>query len=412
MSPQRRFRRLTVTAVVSAAGLGTAVLVTAAPRSDSAPIRLVYGSAGHASKTGHKKKPKPVIVIEPGWRIVDAPAVFAGHSFDGLADVSALGPQAAWAVGQVDAGKLSSKPLLKLWDGNSWRTDATPPVPAWAVSSGFTQVKALSANNVWIFGFAQRATGVSRGLAWHWTGVRWQITDLGAAQDGIHAVVAGPREIQVTGFAAVDSRRKAWAKRFDGKTWKRIPIPAYATQLRARTAKDIWAVGQTSPNRTTALHWTGSAWRSVAVPAKIHGRTYTLTAVLPTGPREVWATAAVDNPKSTALDSGGSALLRWSGGVWKTVAFRPTSGAPLALSSDGAGGIWFTVSKLVSGSRLLHVGSGGKLTISKAPARAGTLGEINAFALIPGTTSVWAVGGLAADTVDGGQVPAIDKYGA
>jgi len=397
-------RRIAVTLILSAAGCGAVVVLAQAsvPGGQGAPIRLMYGNGSH--------KKKPAALIQPGWRIVDAPAAVAPWS-TGLADVSALGPRQAWAVGEADdiAGQRSV-PVLKVWDGNSWRTDATPPLPAGVTEAGFTQVRAITADNVWIFGWGRRGAD-TYAYAWHWAGTRWQTTELGRSLDGVHAAVGGPRDVQVTGFVTAASGRKPWAKRYDGTSWKKVPMPAYAHALRGRTGKDLWGVGETKAGKPAAMRWTGKAWSLVPVPAKLHGHDYTLTAVLPIGPRNVWATAAVRGKGTSSPDTAGSALLHWTGAGWTQVVGHARTGAAGLPAADGAGGVWYTTSKTATGSRLVHYTPTGKGTTSRrAPATSGTASTLTALTLIPGSRSLWAVGSLAAASGprDGS---AIDKYG-
>jgi hypothetical protein len=79
-----------------------------------------------------------------------------------------------------------------------------------------------------------------------------------------------------------------------------------------------------------------------------------------------------------------------------------------AIASDGHGGLWFSgISASAQPPRAVHRSASGVWSASKLSAGDG---DVEGLALIPGTTSLWAAGGLektsGADAVIWGHGPA------
>ena len=80
-----------------------------------------------------------------------------------IADVAALGPKNAWAVGNADEGSDVGQALH--WNGTAWKTVAMPFVAR--------KVGAVSAGDVWAVG-----ENSQQPLAAHWDGTSWKSSPL------------------------------------------------------------------------------------------------------------------------------------------------------------------------------------------------------------------------------------------
>src|SRR4029453_15298905 len=90
--------------------------------------------------------------------------------------------------------------------------------------------------------------------------------------------------------------------RWDGDRWLPVAAPSPGTtlnELRAVDASepnDVWAVGRTSSGlgeQPLVLHFDGSEWSDVELPAEIDG---VLNGVAAISPADVWAIGSVGAP--------------------------------------------------------------------------------------------------------------------
>jgi hypothetical protein len=199
--------------------------------------------------------------------------------------------------------------------------------------------------NGWLF-------GGHRALHFSWP--RWRVVSLGDV--GQVFAAAGATARSVWAFTAGGSRHKAQALRWNGRAWRSVPLPdlhlAKGVMLLPEAAyadsqSDVWLAGQLTarPRRPVLLHWDGTAWRQVPVPASIP-------------------------------------------------AFRVAG-----LTGDGAGGVWFLAIRVGSASYSFRHYAAGQWTEQAIPANglpganpADVTFNIYAIARVHGTTSVWATG--------------------
>src|SRR5205823_5145941 len=134
--------------------------------------------------------------------------------------------------------------------------------PAWlAVSSPnggtadnvLSGVSAVSATDVWAVGYYTDTNSLDETLIEHWNGTSWSI-------------VASPNP--GTGNNILQS-------------------------VSARTASDVWAVGEYQPTpganfQTLTLHWTGSAWAQVSSPNGSSSINNDLLGVVSISASEAW----------------------------------------------------------------------------------------------------------------------------
>ena len=117
-------------------------------------------------------------------------------------------------------------------------------------------------------------------------------------------------------WAVGDNGLRGAILHWDGRTWRRVASPLFAFDIDALSAKDIWAVGSSSPGgletRPRAEHWNGSRWKTVPTPG---GSGAYLRAVAALSPGDVWAVGAKKR---------GPLLEHWNGTAWGSI----MSGAP------------------------------------------------------------------------------------
>lgn len=176
----------------------------------------------------------------------------------------------------------------------------------------------------------------NRVASYHWQGERWTLVPTATPPDPLaHGVVAadvvsvsadeawivGTRSIVNSGPLDPDG---ALIQRWDGTRWSFVDNPAASVRgaqlisVTALSANDVWAVGMW-PNDAgvqvpLAMHWGGSAWRTVDVPTGIAPAA--LRGVSGTAPDDIWAVGAQTKP---GTDLAIPLVMHWNGSVWRTV---------------------------------------------------------------------------------------------
>lgn len=155
----------------------------------------------------------------------------------------------------------------------------------------------------------------------------------------------GPDPNNVSGLLTSDSARDAWSVwtgsgsaivlHWTGSAWTRVPVPAKlngyvqsAVAIGASSASDFWLFG-TYRGTGAALRWTGRTWVLRAIPSWVLRRasgTVTATAAA-FGPGNVWV---------FSTGAGGYAA-RYNGRTWEKV---PMPEVPADVSVAGSAGIW------------------------------------------------------------------------
>jgi hypothetical protein len=355
-------------------------------------------------------KPPSQRVSQPGWRVVDLTSA-GGYPGDQLEDVATVGAKDAWAVGST-GGYRDSRPLIRRWDGNSWRTVTAPPLPGGAQNGVLRKILAYSPTDVWIFGDRRVGDLIGpSGFGLHWNGANWRTTDFGGGTV-TDAVASGPNDLWVVGDRSTKTNPfLPFARHFDGRHWKKAAVPGGAWALSARSAKYIWAVGETSGKvtRATVARWNGTKWRSMPRPRPVLRRhvEYRISDVLARGAKDVWATLTLSD-LSRGGTPAGSLLMHWNGRQWTQAGLGLRRDTLFDLTPDGNGGLWLLSFVSPTRTDLLHYAKG-KITRQKAPATSGTTGDLRSLTLIPGTRSLWAAGDLVRQNH---TVAAVYKYGS
>jgi hypothetical protein len=354
----------------------------------------------------------------PGWRITKLVESPAGYTF--LQGVAASGKSDAWVVGTT-----VQTLVIDRWNGGRWKPLAVPAAFTLSGSGGVNDsvIGAASAGDMWTFPAVSNGT-TNVNYALQRDGGTWKTFKLTGAN-----VISGTAVFSLsdawafgfaTGNAAASGYPRPYVARFNGHAWKRASMPGDALGVSPLSANDIWAygpsvksLGQSTPD-VIAMHWNGKAWGTLAVPRyKLSGQRAYVQQLVALGPSDLWAYEDLPVNRGTGQPAGpGLVLAHWNGHRWSSV-IKDTSDTGMgALVSDGHGGVWLQAVNVTSGAdEFLHY-SAGRLSRVAEPTRAGydTSGGISGVALIPGTESLWAVGG-ATSNASGAEEGAILKYG-
>ncbi|MFI5896124.1 hypothetical protein ACIA5D_39090 [Actinoplanes sp. NPDC051513] len=322
-----------------------------------------------------------------GWTTVASPSEVPGDNYLYGADSS--GASNVWAVGVVYPPTGGSSHSLALrYDGTAWR-----PVPRTGLPSDDTLrgVDAVSTGDVWVVGEHRAGIGRYETMAAHWNGTTWtreptpngnpdgmnHVYGVAAAGGTVWAVgnyadpsspanrrklilqraggawrvSAAPARATYESLAAVDATGPgdAWAVgsattdiasapltpltlHWNGTSWVSMTLPAPAgtalTGVDARTPSDVWAVGSTSGAQPYVAHFDGTSWRRVTTPA-IGGELTDVVALSP-------STAV-----AVGRSNGAPLILRWNGTSWIRES-TPASSNPFltGAAAAGPGSVW------------------------------------------------------------------------
>lgn len=326
----------------------------------------------------------------PGCGQVPAPSPPADSLLGGVATLSHTN---AWAVGlsrSADGEVISG--LTEHWNGTAWRV---MPSPKPGQSSALSAVAIVSAGNAWAVGsYAGDALTGDTSLIEHWNGTSW--TRVPSPHPGgvswLSAVTAiSSRNVWAVGDYATQlgGNDKAFTVHWNGKTWRRVPVPVTGTStlsgVTATAWNDVWAVGgsENAVRQVMILHWNGQAWQRAAYRGPA-GSSY-LSAVSAVSATDVWAVGNTIR----GTDTGPAFTVRWTGRKWLRVPIPDAGTSALsgvtAISAQNAwaagGGAGGTVIEHWNGASWTAVPSA-------APGVSSDLAAVAASS----ASNVWAVG--------------------
>ena len=349
----------------------------------------------------------------PGWRAFET--VSPHHIQVQLNAVTAIAPNQAWAVG---ATGTSPGNIVEHWNGRSWQP-MNVPARLLRRPGPLSDVSATSPANVWTFDVS--------GNWLHFNGSKWTAGHLPVPRNGslgglliTSTSVVGRRSIWAFGWAVAAGGWAPYAARLNGATWQRSPVagPAITSVGFADASviapNNIWdLLGGFPPSVNTLVHWNGHRWRTVALPASLV-KAAELNSVLALPDGTVWVAGFIPHG-STAADA---VVARLTGHSWKIVHLPPARSFPgdylQQLVPDGAGGMWALglVACCTNAGPFWHYRDGkwaGPIFVPHT--FAGFLHGTQALARVPGTTSVWAVGGEYGAHVPNNEIGVILLYG-
>jgi len=228
---------------------------------------------------------------------------------------------------------------------------------------------------------------------------RWRVVRDARGPD-LWAVTARPGELWAVGD---DGSHPAILRRQAG-IWRTSASPFFALDVDASSARDVWAVGSSSPGgeltRPRAAHWDGARWR--AAPVAGRPATY-LRAVATLSSRDAWAVGA---------DVRGPLVEHWNGTRWSRSAAGPEDGLLHGVDALSPQAIWAVGTQGMqtlgpqSENPLVERLEGGRWQPLSSP----ILEWVDANLLAVDAVSaddVWAVG--SADT-QGGRAPLVERW--
>src|SRR3954452_25478258 len=257
------------------------------------------------------------------------------------------------------AGSAVALGVVVATGGPAWAATATQiPVASTGFFGGFLGVDAVSPSDGWAVG------GNGNGVVQRFNGTRWNLfpsPDLlnGGANNwalltGVDATSAGNAFAVGQSTAAAGGAKTAVALRWNGSAWSRQVVAGPAgtdtefTGVKAFSAGDAWAVGQTAPagstfRNTLAMHYNGTAWAAVPTPSP-GTRTNFVTAVDGISGTDVWMAGYTLNlPYGNRFRQ--SLIEHWNGSTWTQIP-TPNNGSTdlydiAGLSSTDTGAVGY-----------------------------------------------------------------------
>ncbi|KAB2352197.1 hypothetical protein [Actinomadura rudentiformis] len=277
----------------------------------------------------------------PRWRAV---LTSTEKQPDRLTSVVSVSRSNAWAFGAVQNGNRRAL-VARHWNGRKWSKVALPkPVDA---PRQITTAGASARDNVWAFGGGGDEDTTS--FALRWNGRKWTVSKRWSPDEGLlsDALVLGKNNVWVFGYNNVGAGVGTW--NFNGRTWKRMPSPGFALgEADAVSARDIWAVGAGPTGCAMApcslvARWNGRAWKQIKIPGLPNTEEHYayLRDVRARSAKDVWVVGDVTRRQGTQWTSSPLAL-HYNGKKWRRVN-PPTAGgvrALLTVTADGSGGVW------------------------------------------------------------------------
>lgn len=268
------------------------------------------------------------------WRIIATPPLQEGGM---LADLVALAPNDAWAVGAQTTGgseNTSGAPVIEHWNGHQW-TIVPDNVSNWPDPSGLAKLAALSADDIWAVGSA--GSGSNSGLIQHWDGHNWQTIAHPEPSSGVQfSAIAAVAANDIWVVGALEQQAGVGAPVFehwDGRSWSIVPSPSpggigplrdhmTVTAMSAVSANDVWAAGFVNhaipiPNASDLLfeHWDGHRWSIVNGPSV----DATVADIVALGPDDVWAVGTTTGPGLDVAQQGQGLVEHWDGQTWSLI---------------------------------------------------------------------------------------------
>jgi hypothetical protein len=337
-----------------------------------------------------------------------------------LSAVAARNATDVWAVGNYlgpndDDGQVM---LAEHWNGSAWSQVPTPNV--FRFDEKLLAVSPAAANDVWAVGSTNR-TGFAHTdpLAAHWDGRSWSIVPTPVTTGSTKSVLFGVANLGVTNAWAVgrSAGNRALVEHWDGSAWTVVPTPDPAVPagttlvgsalsgVSARSANDIWAVGNftaargtTSNGFTLTMHWNGSAWTVVpspnpATPSPVNGVRQTLNGVVAISSTDAWAVGHTIDTVSGSFQPDRPIALHWNGRAWSVTALPAQSepGLLASVTASSSASVW-AAGRVGVGTSVVHW-NGTAWTREATPDAGGVQTLLSGVGAVPGSaTEVWAVG--------------------
>jgi hypothetical protein len=343
----------------------------------------------------------------PGWRIVSTDS---RAGIDDEIAVTALSSSNAWSGGNVSPSHSSNGvPFIEHWNGHRWSTSRLPG----GLSGSIQAISASAWNDVWAFG--SNFEGIGGAYALRYNGHGWRLVKRFSSLESINgAAVLSPANVWMF------SGSSGAVEHYNGSRWRAVtvsPSELFYDSVKLLPDGQIWALasqGGTENVVTGTPKGSGYAWTTTALTGYSAGNSGSspLTTIVPVSATDVWALGGGLRIVK-GKDHWYPLIAHYDGVRWQKV---PVSGSFTlqqdAGASDGHGGLWLTTGWDSTGipPRILRL-SGHRFTkVSIAP-RDGLDVGVFGLAKIPGSASIWGVGGLVGLGATGPNHGIILKYG-
>jgi hypothetical protein len=319
-----------------------------------------------------------------------------------LFGITATGPRDAWAFGRAAIQGKHLTPVLRHWDGHSWRAVLAPPgLPAnWSAAAPIP-AGSSSPSNVWAFNLGHWA---------HWSGRRWAVGRLplplgySGSVNITSTAVLSPSDVWVVGNLTSASIIPYLAH-FNGRRWRfQLPSPDAVSMvaISASGPDNVWVAGNAGANLLS--RWNGHSWQKVPMPAALAGPT-TFGGLVVLSADSVWITGLVPGAAASSFVGG---AWHWDGHHWRMYRLS-TACALTEAAPDGHGGLWASFANPCNPARLWHEAAG--RWTSRALPDYGPCAYVEQLTAVPGTAAMLAAGvvyprgKLSAAILQYGQLP-------
>lgn len=331
-----------------------------------------------------------------GWRNIASRAI----AYEGALDkVDVVDKKTAWAIGST-GGWVNKKAVIVRWRGAGWVRQAGP--------FGFTptDIAGATPKKAWAVGFKIPGGPV----AVHWNGTKW-IT-VGYPRVGVPSQVAAAPDGTAYSVAGIDSSGGGISAvtRWNGHNFVQVnldrilPPSTSITAVDVRGKNNVWLAGTTTADGRQVtglvLHYNGKTWRRIPIPGSMGtpGLQAVLHKMVVVGPNRVLVSRAAQQAQIS------NALLIWNGQSWRTIR-TPLNAIGVGIAPDGAGGAWLT--SAANGTQALYFHwTGGRWVTLKGPKRPGRV-QVGDIDQIPGTRGAFSVGSFPRKNK---SVPFIERY--
>jgi hypothetical protein len=208
-----------------------------------------------------------------------------------LADVSAVSPTKAYAVGGSPGG-----PLVERWNGSSWTALADMTGTPTAALSG---VSAQSGSDVWMVGSA--GSGTTTTLIQHWNGTALSVipSPSPGGSAALTSIAGSGNDLWAVGSSRTGSTTRPLILHWSGGTWQTVTVPSLPGDGRLLDISVLpdgstWAVGTTTDpflgiRRTLVMRLTASGWAVQSTPSDDRVVRTALEGVDASASDDVWA---------------------------------------------------------------------------------------------------------------------------
>jgi hypothetical protein len=288
------------------------------------------------------------------WNIQRSPNPGGFSNF--LFAATVISSSDAWAVGNLSFG-AGNDPLAEHWDGVSWSSIDTPPLPEGGSLAG---VAAPSSCDVWAVG-STASSGVDVGLIEHWDCNRWSVVPspqvYGAQATELTGIASSPTAgVWAVGWYEIAGRSHTLVEHLSRTgSWLRIASRDVGEDSSlagvALRDGDVWVVGSftdsaTSVPRNLIERRHNDVWEAIAAPNHGPGDNFLQAVAASTMAHPSLQLVAVGSWYSSDLTTRGPLVLAWNGSRWRQVANT------LLPSAAGSSAALFGVAFLANGTAL------------------------------------------------------------